>query len=136
MTSIWKPAADAFKRGDEVEAMRIFVDGFGSKGRFDALPIESRTVALQNARFFKASTSSSDPFPEIPEHKIRGVMTPILLVTGENTIGLHRFVNDALGRLLPKVTQVTIPRAGHGSARENPSAFNEAVSRFLKSHTQ
>jgi pimeloyl-ACP methyl ester carboxylesterase len=33
-----------------------------------------------------------------------------------------------LARLLPKAEQATIPRAGHGSTRENPMAFNEAVS--------
>jgi pimeloyl-ACP methyl ester carboxylesterase len=135
MTSIWEPARDGFKTGDEVGAMRVFVDGFGGKGRFDALPTESRAVALQNARFFKVTTSSSDPFPEIPEHKVRELTMPVLIVTGENTVRIHRFVNDVLARLLPTATRVTIPRAGHGSARENPSAFNEAVVKFLKEHT-
>lgn len=136
MSSIWEPAGDAFKAGDEVGAMRILVDGFGGKGRFDALPPEARAVALQNARFFKVATSSNDPFPEIPKHQIRDLTMPVLIVTGENTIRLHRFVNDALARLLPTAVRATIPRAGHGSARDNSSAFNEAVVKFLKNHGQ
>ncbi|MDQ3802925.1 MAG: hypothetical protein M3416_03615 [Acidobacteriota bacterium] len=61
---------------------------------------------------------------------------PVLIVTGENTIGLHKFVNDELARLFPEAERATIPRAGHGSARENPQAFNEAVARFLEGHSR
>jgi pimeloyl-ACP methyl ester carboxylesterase len=59
---------------------------------------------------------------------------PVLIVTGENTIRLHKFVNEELARLLPKAERVTIPQAGHGSARENPQAFNAAVTKFLENH--
>ena len=55
----------------------------------------------------------------------------VLIVTGENTIRLHQFINAELARLLPKAERVTIPHAGHGSARENSQAFNDAVTRFL-----
>ena len=43
-------------------------------------------------------------------------------------------MNEELARLLPKAERVIIPKAGHGSARENPQAFNEAVLKFLASH--
>jgi pimeloyl-ACP methyl ester carboxylesterase len=58
---------------------------------------------------------------------------PVLIVSGENTIPLHKFVNGELARLLPNAPRVSIPGAGHGSARENPEAFNNAVERFLDS---
>lgn len=132
MNVIWRPAGAAFRAGDEREAMRILVDGFGGAGRFDALPPDARTVALQNSRFFRAATSSHDPFPEIPKDEVSRLSMPILIVTGENTIRIHRFVNDELARLLPNAERVTIRRAGHGSARENPQAFNEAVAKFLE----
>jgi pimeloyl-ACP methyl ester carboxylesterase len=86
---------------------------------------------MQNSRFFQASTLSSDPFPELSKEKVKRLRLPILIVTGENTIKLHKFVNDELAHLLPKAERVTIPKAGHGSARENPQAFNEAVLKFL-----
>lgn len=136
MTLIWRPAEAAFRAGDERGAMRILVDGFGGAGRFDALPPEARTVALQNSRFFRAATSSADPFPEIPKDEVRRLRMPILIVTGENTIRIHRFVNDELARILPNAERVTIPRAGHGSARENPQAFNEAVAKFLEEQSR
>jgi pimeloyl-ACP methyl ester carboxylesterase len=59
---------------------------------------------------------------------------PVLIITGENTIKLHRLVNEELARLLPKAEQAIIPNAGHGSPRENPQAFNKAVLRFFANH--
>lgn len=132
MTAIWEPAAAAFKAGDDQGGMRILVDGFGGAGRFDALPPEGRAVAMRNSRFFRAATSSLDPFPDLPKDRVRRLSIPVLIVTGENTIKLHKFVNEELARLLPKAERATIPRAGHGSARENPQAFNEAVVKFLE----
>jgi non-heme chloroperoxidase len=136
MTTIWEPAAVAFRSGDDGAAMRVLVDGFGGAGRFDRLTPEARAVATANSRFFKAATASPDPFPDLAKDKVRGLRAPILIVTGENTIRLHKFVNDELARLLPKAERVTIPGAGHGSARENPRAFNEAVLRFLGGRRQ
>ena len=136
MASIWEPAAAAFKAGDDPGAMRVLVDGFGGAGRFDRLPPEGRAVAMQNSRFFKAATLSADPFPAVSKDKVRRLRMPVLIVTGEKTIPLHRFVNEELAQLLPKAERVTIPRAGHGSARENPQAFNGAVSKFLESHSR
>ena len=134
MTNIWEPAAAAFKAGDDEAAMRVLVDGFGGAGRFDRLQPGARDVAMQNARFFKAATASSDPFPELSKEKVRRLRVPVLIVTGEHTISLHKFVNDELAHLLPKAERALIPRAGHGSARENPGAFNEAVLNFLTKH--
>lgn len=132
IATIWDPAAAAFKVGDDEAAMRILVDGFGGAGRFDGLAPEARAAAMRNAQFFKVATSSPDPFPDLPKEKVRQLNMPILIVTGANTIALHRFVNEELARLLPRAERVTVPNAGHGSARENPQAFNESVARFLR----
>jgi len=131
ITTIWEPAAKAFKANDEQGGMRILVDGFAGARAFDALPPERRAAAMQNVRFFRAATLSPDPFPNLPKDKVKRLRVPALIVTGENTLRIHKFVNEELTRLLPKAARVTIPRAGHGSARENPQAFNEAVLDFL-----
>ena len=134
MITIWEPAAAAFKAGDDKGAMRIFVDGFSGTGRFDNLQSEGLAAVMQNSRFFKANTLSSDPHPNLSKDKVRRLRIPILIVTGENTIRIHKLVNEELARLLPKAERAIIPKAGHGSARENPQAFNEAVLKFLASH--
>lgn len=136
MTTIWGPATEAFKTGDDQGAMRVLVDGFAGKGRFDDLPPESRAAAMQNSRFFKANTLASDPFPNLSKAKVGRLRIPVLIITGENTIKIHKLVNEELARLLPRAEQAVIPNAGHGSPRENPQAFNEAVLRFLTNHRQ
>ena len=136
MTTIWEPATVAFKAGDDQGAMRFLVDGFTGKGSFDKLPPASRAAAVQNSRFFKANTLSSDPFPNLSKDKVRRLRIPVLIVTGENTIKIHKLVNEELARLLPKAEQAIIPNAGHFSARENPQAFNEAVLKFFGNQRQ
>ena len=133
MTTMWEPATAAFKAGDDQGAMRFLVDGFTGKGSFDKLPPGSRAAAMQNSRFFKANALSSDPFPNLSKDKVRRLRIPVLIVTGENTIKIHKLVNEELARLLPKAERVIIPKAGHSSPRENPQAFNEAVLKFFAS---
>ena len=134
MTTIHEPAAAAFKAGDDKGAMRIFVNGLSGTSSFDNLSPESLAAIMQNSRFFKAITLSADPYPNLSKDKVKRLSIPILIVTGENTIKIHRMVNEKLARLLPKAERAIIPNAGHGSPRENPEAFNEAVNRFLSNH--
>lgn len=134
MSKIFAPAAAAFQAGDDQGAMRIFVDGFSGTPIFDHLTTERRAAIMQNARFFKASTLSADPFPSLSKEQVKQLHIPILIVTGEHTIKIHQLVNEELARLLPHAEQTTIPKAGHGAARENPQAFNEAVLHFLAHH--
>jgi len=110
--------------------MRLFIDSFDGPGTFDALSPERRAAVMHNARFFKALTSSSDPFPNLPKAAVRRLHMPILIVRGENTDELHKLDTEELGRLLPNARRVTIPHAGHGSPRQNPDAFNAAVLEF------
>jgi pimeloyl-ACP methyl ester carboxylesterase len=134
MSRIFEPAAAAFQAGDDQGAMRIFVDGFSGTPIFDHLTAERRAAIMQNARFFKASTLSADPFPPLSKEQVKQLRIPILIVTGEHTIKIHQLVNEELARLLPHAEQTMIPKAGHGAARENPQAFSEAVLHFLAHH--
>jgi len=131
MTNILEPARAAFKAGDDKKAMKFFVDGIIGTGRFDRLPPEGLAAVMQNSRFFKANTLSSDPFPNLSKERVKRLLIPTLIITGENTIKIHKLVNEELARLLPKAKQAIIPKAGHGSPRENPEAFNEAMLKFL-----
>ncbi|MDX6710474.1 MAG: hypothetical protein QOH96_1490, partial [Blastocatellia bacterium] len=131
MSVIQEPAAKAFAAGDDKGAMRIFVDGLAGTHGFDKLPPERVAAIMQNSQAMKAITISSDPYPNVPKGKVAQLNLPILIITGENTIRIHKLVNEELARLLPKAKQATIPNAGHGSPRENPQAFNEAALKFL-----
>jgi hypothetical protein len=54
---------------------------------------------MANARFFKAITSSSDPFPNLSKDAVRRLQMPVLIVRGAATDELHRMVTEELARL-------------------------------------
>jgi pimeloyl-ACP methyl ester carboxylesterase len=131
MMTIHLPAGKAFASGDDEAAMRIFIDRFDGPGTFDSLPGARRRAIMQNAPFFKAVASSSDPFPNLPRSKAKRLTMPVLLVRGAATRDLDELVLEELGRTIPHAQKVTIPNAGHNSPRQNPGAFNGAVLTFL-----
>ena len=131
MTTIQEPVTKAFKTGDDKGAMRIFVDGMSGAHGFDSLPPERVAAIMQNSRAIKAIAISSDLQPDVPREKVARLNLPVLIITGEHTIRIHKLGNEQLARLLPQAERATIPKAGHGSARENPETFNDAVLRFL-----
>ncbi len=133
MKRIQDPARAAFAAGDDEGAMRFFVDGFATPGRFAALPPEARHGVMQNSGFFKMIARSSDPYPDLPVASLRRLRMPVLVITGEKTVAINRRINEELSSLIPRARSATIPAAGHGSPRENPRAFTEVVEDFLKS---
>jgi len=132
MRRIHDPARDAFAAGNDEAAMRFFVDGFAMPGRFDKLAPEARLGVMQNAGFFRMMTRSQDPYPDLPRAQLRGLRLPVLVITGEKTVEIHRRIDEELSKAIPRARSATIPNAGHGSPRENPGAFTEVVENFLE----
>ena len=130
--SVHGPAGSAFAQGNDEAAMRLLIDRFDGVGVFDALPPERKRSIMANANFFKAVTASSDPFPDLPREKIKQLTMPVLLIRGAHTKELHQLVNEEVAHVLTQAEQSIIPNAGHGSPRQNPSAFNAAVVSFLE----
>ena len=133
MNRIHDPAREAFAAGDDAGAMRVFVDGFAAPGRFDSLPPEAKLGVMQNAAFFRMISRSGDPYPDIPRASLYRLRMPVLVITGEKTLAIHRRIDEELSRLIPRARSATIPAAGHGSPRENPQVFTEVVDSFLTS---
>jgi non-heme chloroperoxidase len=133
MKRIHEPARGAFAAGDDAGAMRFFVDGFATPGRFDGLAPEARLGVMQNAGFFRMMTRSENPYPDIPRASLYRLRMPVLVITGEKTVPIHRRINEDLSRWIPRARSATSPAAGHGSPRENPQVFTEVVDQFLAS---
>ena len=131
MNNVHRPAGRAFVAGNDTQALRLLIDEFDGAGTFDRLPAERRQVVMQNAKFFRAVTASSDPFPNLDRDAVRQLPMPMLVVRGERTDALHRMLAEHLASLKGSTVTV-IPGAGHGSPRQNPVAFTEAVLGFLK----
>lgn len=126
-----KPVGEEFNNGSDREAMSIFNGILGRN--FDKLPPPTVEAIMQNAPAIKALVLSDEPFPNISKEKLRRLNIPFLIITGENTVKIHKLVNQELFRLFPNAKESLIPNAGHGSPRENPQVFNEAVTSFLTS---
>jgi pimeloyl-ACP methyl ester carboxylesterase len=124
-----KPAVEAFSQGKDREAMSFFFAALGRK--LDNQPPAAVESVMQNAQAIKAINTSPEPFPKISKEKLRRLEIPVLIITGENTIKIHKLVDEELARLLPNAKEVVIPNAGHGTPRENPRVFNEEVLEFL-----
>ncbi len=132
MQRIQNPAREAFAAGNDEAAMRYFVDGFATPGRFDKLAPEARLGVMQNAGFFKMMSRSENPYPEIDRRAMWRLRLPVLVITGEKTIEIHRRIDEELTKMIPRARSATIPAAGHGSPRENPGVFTEVVENFLE----
>lgn len=132
MQRIQDPARESFAAGDDAGAMRYFVDGFASPGRFDNLSPDARLGVMQNAGYFRMLSRSQNPYPDITRQQLRSLRMPVLVITGEKTIEIQRRIDEELSRLIPRARSSTIPNAGHGSPRENPGVFTETVENFLE----
>jgi non-heme chloroperoxidase len=124
-----EPVQAAFKTGDDRQALRAFTAQMGRK--FDEMPATAVESSMQNAAGLKAVTLAADPFPVVTSKQLSRLRMPVLIVTGENTVPIHKLVNQQLKLLIPNAQSVTIPKAGHASNRENAKAFNTAVTDFL-----
>lgn len=132
MQRIQNPAREAFAAGNDEAAMRFFVDGFATPGRFDKLAPEARLGVMQNATFFKMMSRSENPYPDIDRRALWKLRIPVLVITGEKTIEINRRIDEELTKMIPRARSATIPAAGHGSPRENPGVFTEVVENFLE----
>lgn len=102
-------------------------------GGFDSLSTADRAVMLANASILQMLFKHAPPAPFTCEHA-RTVKAPTLLVTGERSLRLFAVTLDQLEKCPPRAERVTLRRTAHGLPLENPTAFNEAVLRFLGTH--
>lgn len=131
MINTWKPAAEAFQKGKDQQGLDILALGMSGISFQDLLPAVQASQ-LQNSLAMKSLTLSSNPFPNVTSDELKRLTMPVLILTGENTVKIHKLVNQELARLLPNAKEVVIPKSRHGTPSENPHVFNETVREFLR----
>lgn len=134
LREVWKPAKAAFESGKTRRAMQTLADGMWGRPVFARLPHAVKAAMMRNAPAMQALVLSRNAFPSLASDKLRRLRVPALLVAGQRAALIHRLGIRALAQLLPRATERTIPRAAHGSPRENPAAFNRLVLDFLAQH--
>ena len=134
MTSLWKPAGDAFRAGDKERALCLTAEYFGGKGTFEQVPEDIRQGWRVNLVEWEALTTSRDAFPELRREDIKAIKAPVLMLSGEQTLLIHKLVDRELQPLLPNVKRVIIPKASHDMWGEEPEACRQAALAFLDMH--
>jgi len=126
--------SEAFKQGNDEEAVRRFVNGVLGEGSYEKLPPSVQKRLMDNALELKGETSSQDLFPPTTCEDVQKVKAPTLLLDGELSPKMFHLINDMLEHCLPSAERAMIPAASHGLEFENPQAFNETVLAFIAKH--
>ena len=125
------PATAAAKRGDMEAAMRLF--GMAALGReaYSRLSEARREQVRVNrirAEFLGSGLLSLDV------EKLRGIVTPTMLLTAQSSPRVFHRLADRLEELLPQAERVEVPDASHIMHEDNAPAFSTAVRSFIERH--
>ena len=99
MERIQDPAREAFAAGNDEAAMRLFVDGFANARAIRRTAGGSAGGVMQNAGFFRMMSRSENPYPEIDRRALWSLRMPVLVITGEKTIEIHRRIDEELAQV-------------------------------------
>lgn len=124
-------AAEVFFRRSDVEGgLQYFFDDVNGPGAWTKLPEAQRRIRRDNAWTIVGQLGDVE---SIGCAQIAQLKMPLLLMAGEQSPPMFKSVGAAAQKCLPSATSVTIPKAGHQMNQLNPTAFDEALTRFLSS---
>ena len=131
------PAAEAFRSGNNEKGVSIFLGGVsGDTSLYSKLPGEARDQMMQNVLELRGIALAKAIFPKVSCDSLKKIKTPILIMTGQNTILLCKAINEELNKCLTNREKVILPNATHGLELENPVDFNKIVLAFIDKHSK
>lgn len=131
MNNLWNPAGDAFNKKENEQALRLTVKYFAGADVYDEVPETVREYWKANSKEWQALTTSTDAFPVLPREDIKKIKTPVLMLSGENTLNILKFVDNELEPLFVKSERVIFKKATHDMWSEQPETVGKAVLTFL-----
>lgn len=126
------PADEAFRADDIERAVALLRLGINGAGPGEAATTAGLERRLRNSEAMRALAFSSDPYPALDLDSLRRFTVPTVLLTGEDTMPIHRATTAALKELLPNAPLHVVPGCGHGVHRDQPSIFNQIVLDFFR----
>jgi pimeloyl-ACP methyl ester carboxylesterase len=137
-TTLLEPVAQAFRQGDKERALRISIDVFFGEGALEQLPEDVRGIIMaqlrRNLRDWEAQLTSEDGLPQLAPEDVERLTVPTLMISGGNTLDIHKLVDAELERLIPNVERMVIPDASHEICNEFPEHCTERIRAFLAQH--
>ncbi|MDX5420092.1 MAG: alpha/beta hydrolase [Hymenobacteraceae bacterium] len=138
-TSTILPSAQAFRKGDDIGGVKIFLDGIMRMDNFyDEMTPEVQQQINDNIAEMKGIICAKTFFlfdPFITCADIRKVRAPTLLITGDSSPSFFRVISDEMEKCLSQSERVLIPHSSHELEMDNPQALNEAVLQFIRKHS-
>jgi pimeloyl-ACP methyl ester carboxylesterase len=130
-----KPAEEAFDRGEDERAVRIFLDGvMGKRNFFDLIPAQVRQIIMDNAKSLQGEIEKGMP-SSFSINDVKKISTPSLLVKGEFSARFLLRITEILSENMPNSEQATIPGVTHDLGRMTKAEiFNTKVMEFLAKH--
>ena len=130
-----KPAADAFRSGNNEKAIAVFIGGVvGDTSFFSKIPPEGQSMMMTNILELRGAALSKNPFPPISCDDLKKINIPVLLLNGERSTLLFHAITDELDKCLANKERAMLPGATHGLEIENPYDFNKIVLAFIDRH--
>jgi non-heme chloroperoxidase len=130
----WRPAGEAFARGDMEGGVRLFIEGAVGREEWEKLTPRVRAAMMKDAPEMAVSATSPDyeaRMPDLTCEDVAQIKAPTLLLYGERSPRMYRLINDELARCLPHAEQATIPNAAHVLHSHNPDEHDRLVLDFL-----
>ncbi len=125
------PMQRAFKRGDDEEAVEIFVRGVLGDKAYEKLPVPRLHQIDENISTLKALALRAD-LPPLSEGPVRHMPIPTLLINGTESPDLLVRLLERLEFLLPNVERLEVKGASHFMHEDDPATVNQAILDFLK----
>lgn len=130
-----KPAADAFRSGNNEKAIAVFIGGvIGDSSFFSKIPPEGQSMMTANILELRGAALSKNSFPPLSCDDLKKINTPVLLVSGEKSALLFHAIMEELNKCLVNKERAILPGATHGLEIENPYDFNKIVLAFIDKH--
>lgn len=128
--TVMGPTTNAFKKGDNDNALKIFSRGvLGSE--FDQRLTNARREQMKNNTKPLRALLCHGKLPVFGEADVTEIKVPSLVLTGEMTVVSQRKINQRLALLLPGAQELKISGASHLMHEDQPGEVVRIVGEFV-----
>lgn len=128
------PAKKAFLAGNDTAGARVFGNYILGSHGYDNLSQPRKDQVHDNLSTVKAEILEPGYIP-LSHEQLVNLTVPTLLVSGEKSRRILRYLAHYLGQSIPGAISVTIPDASHPMHEDNPAIFNTTVQSFIEDHS-
>ncbi|WP_424944368.1 alpha/beta fold hydrolase [Aliiroseovarius crassostreae] len=128
------PFADAFHRGDRIEAARLFHSIWGGHVAWAYLPVVLRDDMAARIHLIPACApvTSEDVHGQAAPGALEALGMPCLLIEGADSPGVVAAIHDVFEARIPDARRVVIEGAGHMAPMTHPERVAAEIGQLLE----